>query len=74
MVKQETDEEMAKRLQREFDTIGNGRTSRSGGGKPAKKRKVVRKSIATIVNSDGEEVPRKRRAGNDAFNKDLLLR
>lgn len=71
-IKEETDGEMAARLQREFDTMNNGRASRSGGVKTLK-RKKVRKS-APEVGSDGEERPRKRRSGNNAFNKELILR
>jgi hypothetical protein len=66
---------MAARLQREFDAVGNGRASRSARGGRAVKRKKVRKvKSAARVGSDGEERPRKRRAGNDAFNKELILR
>lgn len=71
-MKEESDAEMAARLQREFDGLNNGRASRSGGARVVK-RKKSRKS-AREVGSDGEEVPRKRRAGNDAFNKELILR
>ena len=71
-VKEETDEEMASRLQGEFDSMNGGRASRSGGAKVTK-RKKVRKSTGG-VGSDGEERPRKRKARNDAFNKELILR
>lgn len=74
-IKKETDAEMAARLQREYDSLGKGRASRSA-GRPAKRKKVKRKS-AVRVGSDGEEVPvPKRRAGggSDAFNKELILR
>ena len=71
-VKEETDEAMAARLQREFDSMNGGRASRSGGAKVTK-RKKVRKSTG-VIGSDGEERPRKRKAGNDAFNKELILR
>ncbi len=66
---------MAARLQREFDAVGNGRASRSArGGRAVKRKKVSKVKSAARVGSDGEERPRKRRAGNDAFNKELILR
>ncbi len=71
----ETDEELAARLQREFDAeISRGRASRSGGAtrkKPAKKRK----SKATVGSDDDGGAPKKRRGGGGgAFNKELVLR
>ena len=72
-VKEETDEEMAARLQREFDSLRNWRASRSS-GRPMKRKKVTKRRSAAMVGSDEEEVPRKRRGGSDAFNKDLILR
>ena len=69
---EETDEEMAARLQREFDAEGStGRASRSAGA-PKKKVKSVRKRKAE---DDGDGTPKKRRGGGGgAFNKELLLR
>ena len=79
----ETDEEMAARLQAEFDTANSSssRTSRArasgaaGPGVKKKKTAVKRKSAAT-VGSDGEEVEKKKRkgGGGGAFNKEMILR
>ncbi|ODO10718.1 hypothetical protein I350_01315 [Cryptococcus amylolentus CBS 6273] len=76
----ETDEQMARRLQEEY--TGNGRPRRSTVGKnskPVKKRKVISKAR---VDSDGEgsgsadETSKKSRrggGGGGAFNKELIL-
>ncbi|WVQ70827.1 hypothetical protein IAR50_000349 [Cryptococcus sp. DSM 104548] len=78
----ETDEQMAKRLQEEYTYTGNGRTRRSTvskSSKPVKKRKIKSKAR---VDSDGEgtgsegEAPKKSRrggGGGGAFNKELIL-
>lgn len=85
-VKEETDAEMAERLQREYDGLNSGRASRStgaGGPKPKKKRKtpVKRKSRAVVGSgSDGEggeeggEKKKRKAGGGGAFNKELILR
>ena len=76
-VKEETDQEMAARLQREFDAENGssrgGRASRSGVAKP---KKAVKRKSKAVIGSDGEEVPKKKRAGGGggAFNKELILR
>lgn len=77
--REETDMEMAARLQREFDAenAGTGRASRAAAAPKKKKKAVKRKSRAT-VGSDGEEegeVKKKRKGGGGgAFNKELILR
>lgn len=73
-VNQETDAEMAARLQREFDGEGSrGRASRSGG--VTKKKTVKRKSKATVgSDEDGEPKKKRKGGGGGAFNKELILR
>jgi hypothetical protein len=74
----ETDEEMARRLQREFDELNTprARASRSAGTSKPKKPKT-KKSKAIVYGEDaGEAPPKKKRAVNpdSAFNKELILR
>lgn len=71
----ETDEQIAARLQREFDAENTrGRASRSAGlqkKKPVKKRK----SKATVGSDEEGGTPKKRRGGGGgAFNKEMVLR
>lgn len=73
----ETDEEMARRLQLEYDALTGNRASRSAGTsartKKPKKKTPKRKS-AEEVDSDGEPVKKKRAGGGGgAFNKELIL-
>lgn len=78
----ETDEQMAARLQREFDAMNSrgARASRSSGAARPKKtpKKTKKRSQAGVDNSDEEAsgTPKKKRAPNpnNAFNKPLVLR
>lgn len=88
-LKEETDADMAARLQREFDGLNSGRASRSTGttaAKPKKKRKtpLKRKSRAelgsgsdgepSVGGSEGGEKKKRKGGGGGAFNKELILR
>lgn len=79
-MREETDEEMAARLQAEFNAASTGRASRasaSGAAAGAKKKKpAVKRKSAAVVGSDGEEVEKKKRkgGGGGAFNKEMILR
>ena len=70
----ETDAQMAARLQREFDTLSDGRPSRRSGGSKPKRKKVVKRRAADTEDDDDEGKPKKKRAANGAFNKELILR
>ena len=70
MQEDETDEQMARRLQSEFDAVLNPRASR---GSRAAPKKVKKKKRAGEEGEDGER--KKRRANpNSAFNKEMILR
>lgn len=81
-VEAETDEQMAARLQAEYDSLNSGRASRSTGGTGRNgtkgKKKAVgkkRKKEDVEIDSDGNEVKKKRKGGGGgAFNKELILR
>ena len=72
MVRAETDEEMARRLQREFDALSSSRSSRSVARPRAKPKKKGRRREEE--GEEGESTPKRRRVQNDSFNKELVLR
>lgn len=67
----ETDEEMARRIQMEYDSLSRGRTSRSA-ALPARKKKAVKRKAAG--DDDGEKPKKRAGGGGGAFNKELILR
>ncbi|RXK41949.1 hypothetical protein M231_00670 [Tremella mesenterica] len=72
----ETDEQMAIRLQREFDMAAEGRArpSRSTATPARKKKTIKRKSRVRVGSGDeGEERGKKRRNKNSVFNKEMIL-
>ncbi|WVR08669.1 hypothetical protein IAU60_005727 [Kwoniella sp. DSM 27419] len=71
----ETDEEMARRLQSEFDGAANGTRPRRANAAPAKKKKTKKRVSRASVGSDeeGGERKKKRAAPDNNFNKELLL-
>ncbi|ORX40951.1 hypothetical protein BD324DRAFT_612658 [Kockovaella imperatae] len=73
---EETDEQMAARLQAQFDAEGSSsRASRSAGALRKKSRKVVKRKKGTGDGDSDDAKPKKKRAGGGggAFNKELVL-
>lgn len=67
----ETDEEMARRIQMEYDSLSRGRASRSA-AQPARKKKAVKRKATD--GSDGEKPKKRSGGGGGPFNKELILR
>ncbi|GAA5991540.1 hypothetical protein JCM5350_002608, partial [Sporobolomyces pararoseus] len=76
-VEVETDEQIARRLQAEFNGVSSGRATRNGGVSAKKAKPRKKKSKSTV--SDGEsgdedgKPKKKRKVSNTGFNKPHLL-
>ncbi|GAA5951364.1 hypothetical protein JCM3765_002456 [Sporobolomyces pararoseus] len=76
-VEAETDEQIARRLQAEFNGVSSGRATRNGGAGARKAKPRKKKSKSTV--SDGEsgdedgKPKKKRKVSNTGFNKPHLL-
>ncbi|KAK4689257.1 upstream activation factor subunit UAF30, partial [Tremellales sp. Uapishka_1] len=72
-VEAETDEEVARRLQREFDGLSSGRASRQTTAPRKEKVKKVKRKREVGEDEDDGEGGKKKRGGGGAFNKEMLL-